>query len=56
MNRKPTVKEYITAAGSLLPAILKGIANRLKLWATKHKGCLHCCIICKYFNECKNDF
>lgn len=82
MNRKPTPKDYITAAGTVLsavkemqpaiaqlikdmcttiiPTIIRAIALsfylRIKLWVKRNKGCCRCCIICKYFNECKNDF
>lgn len=60
MNRKPTPKDYITAAGTVLSGIIRAFAlalySRIKLWVKRNKGCCRCCIICKYFNECKNDF
>lgn len=82
MNKKPTAKDYLTAAGTLLsgirqmqpaivqlikdmcttiiPTIIRAIAIalylRIKLWVKRNKDCCRCCIICKYFNECKNDF
>lgn len=82
MNRKPTAKDYITAAGTLLnaikemqpilvqlikdvcftiiPTIIKAFARvlymRVKLWLRRNKDCCHCCLLCKYFDDCKNDF
>lgn len=82
MNRKPTAKDYITAAGTLLnaikemqpilvqlikdvyftiiPTIIKAFVRvlymRVKLWLRRNKDCCLCCLLCKYFDDCKNDF
>lgn len=79
MNRKPTAKDYITAAGTLLNAIkemqpilvqlikdvcftiiikafVRVLYMRVKLWLRRNKDCCHCCLLCKYFDDCKNDF
>lgn len=48
------------AAGTVLSGIIRAIALsfylRMKLWAKRNKNCRHCCLLCKHFNECKNDF
>lgn len=60
MNRKPTAKDYITAAGTIIPTIIKTLVRnlyaRVRLWVQRNKGCRHCCLLCKYFNECQKDF
>lgn len=38
------------------PEEMKNFVKRWKLWKKKNKKCLHCCIFCRYWQECYFDF
>lgn len=34
---------------------MREIIERIKWWFTPHKKCYHCCVICEYFSNCKQE-
>ena len=35
--------------------MIRELRNRLRLWFEKDKRCRHCCLVCEYYDMCKNE-
>lgn len=34
---------------------MKRLLRRFRLWKTPGKYCRHCCVWCRYFEDCENE-